>query len=110
MDRSFHFMTRKSQYCLGKHLIALFALIPLVLSLLLLMHYLFHLFDRYCTFNVNPFVQNRMAVTKLQYQVDASNIKKRHKPEASRLLGPFVLQDNTVFNFAKVKEIILKLR
>lgn len=74
------------------------------------MHYLFHLFDRYCTFNVNPFVQNRMAVTKLQYQVDASNIKKRYKPEASRLLGPFVLQDNTVFNFAKVKEIILKLR
>lgn len=81
----------------------------LALRPLLLLHDFFHLFDGHRAFDVNPFVKNRVAVSELEHQVHAADVRKSHKPEASGLLCPFVLQDDAVFNLSKVAEVVLKL-
>lgn len=91
MDRSFHLMTRKGEDRFCEHFVNFLALASLVLSFLLLHDDFFHLLDRHCAFNVNPFVENRMAVSELQNKVDATNIIECHEPKSSRFLGPFVL-------------------
>ena len=91
MDRSFHLMTRKGEDRFCEHFVNFLALASLVLSFLLLHDDFFHLLDRHCAFNVNPFVENRMAVSELQNKVDATNIIECYEPKSSRFLGPFVL-------------------
>ena len=84
---------RESEDRLCKHLLSflLGGLCFLTLDLLLLLDYLSHLFDWNCTLDVNPFVKNRVAVSKLQNQVNTANVDECNKSKSSGFLGSFVL-------------------
>ena len=76
---------------------------------MLILHDFFHLLDRHCTLDIDPLVQNRMAITKFKHEIHTSYIDEGHESEASGLLGALVLEDDAVFNLTKIGEIILEL-
>ena len=81
-----------------------------LLSVNLCHHDFFHLLDWHCTLDIHPFVLNHMLLFELEHEIDASDISVCHEAEASRLIGPLVLQDHAVFNVSEVLEVGLKLR
>lgn len=102
-------LARKRDDGLSEHVISFPVLGLLGLRFLLLLHNLLHLLNGYRTFDVHPFVEDRVAVSQLQHQVDAADVRESHEPETPGLLGPLVLQDDAVLDLAEVPEVLLEL-
>jgi predicted ATPase len=82
----------------------------LALHFLLVLDNFPHLLDGHRALHIDPFVENCVSIPQLEHKIDASDVDKGHKPEASGLLRPFVLQDHAVLNLAEVCKVILELR
>ena len=75
---------------------------------LLLHHYFLHLLDGYRTFYINPFLFNYMLVSETKNKIHRSNIFESYEPKASWFQSSFVLQDDAVFDVAKVLKVVLE--
>ena len=82
----------------------------LALNFLLKCDHFSHLLNRNRTLYINPLVENRVSISKLQNKIDTANVCKSDKAKSSWLPCSLVLQNNAIFDFSKVVKIFSKLR
>ena len=80
----------------------------LLLARLLSEHHFLHLLDGHGTLDVDPLVGDHVLLLELETEVDTADVAVGHEAKAARLLRPFVLEDDAVFNVAEVFEVLLK--
>jgi len=73
---------------------------------LLLTENLLHLFNRNCTLDVNPLILDKVVLTHPKHNVDALDVFVCDETEASRFMGPLVLQNHDIINEAKLLKVV----
>ena len=80
----------------------------LLLSLTLLEDNLFHLVDGHRTFDINPFLLDYVLVAQFEDYIYRTDVVESHKTETAWLLCSLVLQNDHIFNCAKILKIAPK--
>lgn len=82
--------------------------VALLVTTLLGDHDLLHLLDGHGALHVDPLVLNHVLLLQLQNQIDATDVCIGNESESSRLVGPFVLKNDAVFDLSEIQEVALE--